>query len=86
LHKLEVPESLRSRGVLAAFGPRGASIQDLLDDEKLAVLSEGARHGIFAIRGEGDQCAMELTSSYGGKAGGHVSWEDTWSFVRRAAG
>jgi hypothetical protein len=86
LHKLEVPQPLRSRGVLAAYGPAGTSIRELLDDDDLALLSEGARHGIFAIRGEGDQCALELTGAYGGKVAGRVSWEDTYSFVRRAAG
>jgi len=86
LHKLEVPESLRSRGVYGAFGPQGASIQDLVDEGKLAVLSDAGRHGIFAIRGDGERCAMELTSAYGRKASGRVSWQDTWSFVQRAAG
>jgi len=86
LHKLELPESMRSRGVLAAYGPQGASLQDLFDDETLEVLSQGARYGIFAIRGAGDQCAMELTSSYGKKVLGSVTWQDTWSFVQRAAG
>jgi len=81
LHKLEISSEAKSDALLAAFGPRDSSLHDLVDADKLAVLAQGARHGVFAIRGVGDHCALEMYGTHARKTVG--GWMYTWSFVQR---
>ena len=77
LHKLDLSSDAKSDALLAAFGPRDSSLQELVDADKLAVLAEGARHGVFTIRGVGDHCALELYTTPARKT--VAGWLDTWS-------
>lgn len=86
LSKLDISGSKHSEGILAAFGPEGASIDDLLDAEQLAVLARGARYGVSAVRAVGNHCTLELFSAYARKGMPPVSWLETWSFVRQVEG
>lgn len=86
LHALDLPPDAHSEALLAAFGPRSAAIQDLVDAEKLALFAQGARHGVFAVRGQGDHCALELFGAQARKALQSTGWLDTWAFVQQLAG
>ena len=83
LHKLDLSDDTKSDALLAAFGPRDSSLHELVDADKLAVLAQGACHGVFAVRGAGDHCALELHRTHARKAVEHGGWLDTWSFVQR---
>lgn len=85
LHKLDPPTAAPSTGILAAFGPKGASWSQLVDSEQLDLLARGAQHGVFVIRCRGEHCALELFGAYARKAIKSVDWNDTWAFVRRVA-
>jgi hypothetical protein len=85
LHKLETPPAWRDRGVLAVFGPPHADVDELLGERLRSLLPTAARHGIFAIRGDGDWTTMERFGAYAQRAAGKTSWRDAWSFVERAA-
>jgi hypothetical protein len=86
MRKLDLAGAEPADGVLAAFGPEGTSLGELLSEQQLAVLARGARRGVFVIRAAGDDCAMELLGAYARKATAPVSWQETWSFVRQVAG
>ena len=83
MHKLDLSGDAKSDALLAAFGPHDTTLHQLVDAETLAVLAQGARHGVFAIRGVGDHCTLELYGSHARKAVEHGGWLDTWSFVQR---
>lgn len=85
LQKLAPPASAHATNVLAAFGPPDASWSDLVDADQLALFAGAARYGVFAIRCRGEHCALEMFSAYARKAMEPVTWDQTWSFVRRVA-
>jgi hypothetical protein len=85
LQEIAVQRSERTEHILAAFGPRGAALGDVLDDDQLAQLAQGARHGVFAIRGRDDHCALELYGEHARRGLGPVAWEDCLAFVRKIA-
>ena len=86
LEKLDPSASAHSASILAAFGPPGVPLGDLVDPEQLALFARGARHGIFAIRCHGEHCALELFGAYARRAMEPIRWEETWSFVRQVVG
>ena len=85
LHALARPQNAQAGAFLAAFGPAGASLGDLFDDQELAHLARGAQHGVFVIRGADDRCALELFGQPVRKALGNTDWQDAWSFVQHVA-
>ena len=85
LEALARPENGPATALLAAFGPKGARLSDLLDEATLDRLARGAAHGVFAIRGQDEHCALELLGHQYRKALGCTDWLDTWRFVQQVA-
>ena len=85
LEKVELGNGAYAESVLAAFCPKGRGLSELIDDEQLQLLAQGARHGIYAIRAEGEHCSLELLGAFAAKASAPVSWEDTCTFVEKIA-
>ncbi len=85
LEKIDLGNGAYAQSVLAAFCPKGTGLSELIDEEQLQLLAQGARHGIFAIRGEGEHCSLKLLGAYAAKSLAPVSWEDTCTFVEKIA-
>jgi hypothetical protein len=85
LERIELGDDSAATAMLAAFGPRGKVLADLLDDELLQLLAQGARHGFFAIRGHGEHCSLETMGAFASKLGVKVTWEDSCAFAEQVA-
>jgi hypothetical protein len=85
LHALDLKGSRHSEHFLAAFGPQGASLSDLVDDDVLASFARAGDHGINAVRCRDDLCAFELHGAYARRVMKDVRWQESWSYVRRIA-
>ncbi len=85
LEKVELGNGAHAESLLAAFCPKGMVLSEVIDDELLHLLAQGAQHGIYAIRAEGEHCSFEQLGAHAAKSLGPVSWEDTCAFVERIA-
>jgi len=59
LKRIELPPDLKDTNLLAALGPEGASLYDLVDAKLLAVVQGLGDAGAAAIRLRDDWCAVE---------------------------
>lgn len=85
LEKVELGNGALAEFLLAAFCPKGLVLSEVIDDALLQILAQGAQHGIYAIRAEGEDCSFELFGAPAAKSLGPVSWEDTCAFVEKIA-
>jgi hypothetical protein len=85
LHPLDLGREPRSAALLAAFGPRGASLERLLGPDLADLLAQAGKHGVFAVRARGDRCALEVLGHYARKAKSAPDWRQSWSFVEGLA-
>jgi hypothetical protein len=63
LTRLELPADLKDTNLLAALGPAGASLYDLVDAKLLAVVQGLGDAGAAAVRLRDDWCAVEAGSA-----------------------
>ena len=85
LHALDLRSVAGADRFLAAFGPLGETLRDLLHDDAMNVLAGAGEHGIMTVRCRDDLCAFELLGAYARRAQKDVGWQESWSFVKRIA-
>lgn len=78
LVKLETPRALEGGNVLAAFGPPGSSLFDLLDSTELSLIQSGADRDAFIFMANEDVASVCYMPKYT-TTGIH----DFWQYVRQ---
>ena len=62
LRSLDLPRALQGSPIVAAFGPPGAALYDLLDGPVLNELQRGADAGVVGFRACGEWAAVGVNS------------------------
>jgi hypothetical protein len=80
MSRLELPPELQGGKILAALGPHGASIYDLLDSSTMSEVLSGVELGIARFRAYGEFACVVLESKYA-----NPDINQVWQFVRHLA-
>jgi len=78
LGKLDIPRELQGSKVLAVFGPKGASIYDLLTPSEISLILSGAEHGAFVFLANKDVAAIDCLP-----VNKSINMMEIWNYVRK---
>jgi len=78
LKKLEIPRALHGGSVLAAFGPPGASLFDLLDSKELTIVQSGADCGAFVFMAYKNMASVCCMTKYM-----NLDIDVFWNYIRQ---
>ncbi len=80
LVKLDLPRELQASKLIAAYGPPGAGLYDLLTPPEISLILSGVERGAFIFTANKDIAAVDTFSGYI-----DIDMHDLWSFVRTLA-